>query len=356
MHFKTSTDLDDALATLPAADEGRRDRARIHLDRLTKPPGSLGRLEDIAVFLAGWAPGRAKALQVAPFEVFVFAGNHGIASRGVSPYPPSVTAQMVQNFKDGGAAINVLTRVFDLGLRVEALEIDRPTADLSEGPAMSVEETLEALSAGARAVDAAGPGVVIVGEMGIGNTTVAAALANVSFGGAAADWVGPGTGLDSEGQKKKAALVEQAVARTLRELGTMAGAEGRAFALLRHVGGREQAAIAGAVLRARQLRIPVILDGYVATAAIAPLVAANPEITRHCLAGHVSAEPAHGRLLQRMGLEALLDLDMRLGEGTGAALAAGLVRAAAELHNTMATFESAAVENRTDAGKDTGNR
>jgi len=339
--FPTPDAFREALAALPCANAALQLKARERQQVLTKPPGSLGRLEDIAVHLAGWhEDGIPRAERI---KVVVFAGNHGVTAQGISPYPAAVTAQMVANFKSGGAAINAITGSVGLELEVVALQLDNPTADITAAPAMSDVETLEALNAGVRAASG-DPDILIVGEMGIGNTTIAAALCAGALGGAGADWVGPGTGHDVQGVARKAAAVDQALARTRNDGLT------DAFKLLRHLGGRETAAIAGAVVAARHKRIPVVLDGYVVTASLAPLMKLNAAILEHCIAGHVSAEPAHQKLLQMMQLSPLLDLGMRLGEGTGAALAAAIVRAAAATHTQMATFDAAAVENRTNAG------
>lgn len=323
----------DSLRRLPAPDAEARQAARARQDELTKPPGALGRLEEIAVFLAGWS--RTGAPQCARPYAVVFAGNHGVVAHGVSPYPQAVTAQMVANFAARGAAINAITGTFDIGLEVVALDLEQPTADITEGPALTPQELLAALNAGASAVPPDAD-VLVFGEMGIGNSTIAAALAARAFGGSGRDWAGPGTGLDAAGVLRKAEVVDRA-------LSCHAGAPVSATETLRRVGGRETAAIAGAILAARHARIPVVLDGFVVSASLAPLFAENPDIVAHCLAGHRSAEPGHARLLARMGLVPLLDLGMRLGEGTGAALAVPVLKAAAAAHNQMATFAEAAV-------------
>jgi nicotinate-nucleotide--dimethylbenzimidazole phosphoribosyltransferase len=303
---------------------------------LTKPTGSLGRLEECALFLAGW--GDVPEPRAERARLIVFAGNHGVTARGISLFPPNVTEQMVANFANGGAAINAIAKAGNIELDVVSLSLDRPTGDISRQPAMSEAELLDALNAGAAAVERGGD-VIAFGEMGIGNTTIAAALAAGSLGGSGADWAGPGTGLGPEGVEHKAAIIDEALA-------LHRDSNDKPADILCKLGGRETAAIAGAVLAARHRLIPVILDGYVATASIAPLFKQNPAIVSHCLAGHRSAEPAHGRLLYRMGLSPLLDLDMRLGEGTGAALAMSILRAAAATHNDMATFAEASVANR----------
>jgi nicotinate-nucleotide--dimethylbenzimidazole phosphoribosyltransferase len=333
MRFADIAAFHEALAAMPGVDGEAHAAARARQTQLTKPPGSLGRLEDIACFLAGWH-GTARP-HIDAGHVIVFAGNHGVAALGVSAYPAAVTAQMVANFEAGGAAINALSRAAGLSLAVVPLDLGRPTADFTTGPAMDETECLAALNAGAAAIPA-GCDLLVLGEMGIANSTAAAALAARSFGGGGADWVGPGTGVDPDGLARKVQVVDAALA-------FHASALHDPFETLRRVGGRETAAIAGAVLAARLRRIPVMLDGFICCAALAPLAAARPEIVDHCLAAHCSAEPGHVRLLPRLGLDPLLDLGMRLGEGSGAATAALLLRAALAAHDGMATFAEAGV-------------
>lgn len=333
MRFESPEAFAAALADLPGPDMAAREAAAARQAQLTKPAGSLGRLEEIALFMAGWQGKERPALDQA--RTAIFAGNHGVTRHGVSAFPADVTVQMVANFEAGGAAINQLAREAGLELRVVALELDRPTADFTQGPAMTAEECLEALNQGAAMVDPA-LDLLTVGEMGIGNTTAAAALCAHSLGGDVRDWVGPGTGLDAGGMSRKAAVIEQALA-------THADAPRTAFEMLRRLGGREIAAIAGAVLAARHARVPVMLDGYIACAALAPLVVEQPALPEHCLAGHCSAEPGHRRLLHQFSLTPLLQLGMRLGEGSGAAVAVPIVRAALAAHNGMATFAEASV-------------
>ncbi len=333
MMFGSPAAFAEALGDLPAADQPSIAAAAARQAMLTKPPGSLGQLEEIALFMAGWQ--RRERPRVERGRVAVFAGNHGVAARGVSAFPTSVTAAMVANFSAGGAAINALSKVAGLELVVVPLSLDQPTQDFTTGAAMSEGECLDALNAGAAVVDS-GLDLLVLGEMGIANSTAAAALCALSLGRSGADWVGPGTGVDGAGVARKAIVVDEALARH-RDAGSP-------FDILRCVGGREIAAIAGAVVAARLARVPVLLDGFICCSAIAPLAASCPDITAHCLAGHVSAEPGHWRLLDRLGLVPLLALDMRLGEGSGAAVAAGIVRAALAAHDEMATFAEAGVE------------
>lgn len=331
--FASRAGFEAALADLPMADKVASDAARARQNDLTKPPGSLGRLEDLAVFLAGWQGSARPVLEQG--RAAIFAGNHGFVVHGVSAFPASVTQAMVANFAAGGAAINALAGASSLDLRVVAIELERPTADFTAGPAMDEAECLAALNAGAAVVEP-GLDVLVVGEMGIGNTTAAAALCARAFGGAARDWVGPGTGVDLAGIERKVAVIEQALA-------LHGDAPPTPFETLRRLGGREIAAIAGAVLAARRQRVPVVLDGFITCAAIAPLAASVPAIIDHCLAGHCSAEPGHTRLLEHLGLDPLLSLGMRLGEGSGAALAVSVIRGALAAHNGMATFAEAGV-------------
>jgi len=331
--FATAADFERALRSLPAADDAAITAAQARQAQLTKPAGSLGRLEEITIFLAGWQGRPVPALD--RVRAAVFAGNHGVTVHGVSTFPPTVTAEMVRNFERGGAAINALAGAAGMELKVVALDLHRPTADFTVAPAMDEEECLAALNAGAAVVDA-DLDLLAVGEMGIGNSTSAAALCARSFGGSAAEWVGPGTGVDAAGIARKIDVVERGLALHLDTPATP-------FETLRRFGGREIAAIAGAVVRARQLGVPLVLDGFISCASIAPLAAAYPAITDHCIAGHVSAEPGHARLLDRLGLVPLLSLNMRLGEASGAAVATGVIRAAVAAHANMATFAEAGV-------------
>jgi nicotinate-nucleotide--dimethylbenzimidazole phosphoribosyltransferase len=316
---------------LPAFDEATAEAARARQGQLTKPPGSLGRLEDLAAFMAGWRGTDRPRIDRA--QALVFAGNHGVCAQGVNPFPQEVTAQMVANFAHGGAAINQLCVSAGADLSVIALDLDRPTGDFTTGPAMDEADCLDAMQRGAAAVDT-GADILLLGEMGIGNSTVAAALALAAFGGSAQDWVGPGTGSNAEGVSLKARVITDAVA--------MHGAL-TPMMRLAALGGREQAALCGAVLAARLARIPVLLDGFICTAAVTPLFATDPDLLRHCLIAHQSREPGHRRLAEAMDKPPLLDLGMALGEGSGAALALPILRGALACHNGMATFAEAGV-------------
>lgn len=301
--------------------------------QLTKPPGSLGRLEDIVAFLAAWQ-GQPRPMLAQPL-VLIFAGNHGVVRRGVSAYPASVTRAMIANFVAGGAAINQICASFGLGLKIVELELDRPTEDFTEIPAMEEEAVLTAFGLGMAAI-VPGTDLICLGEMGIGNSTSAAAIYCGLYGGEAALWVGRGSGVDDLRLACKIDAVEAGIANHKDWLNDP-------LEVLRRLGGREIAAMAGAIVAARLARIPVLLDGYIACAAAAVLHAQEPHAIDHCLAAHVSAEAAHKDVLARLGKVPLLDLGLRLGEGSGAALAAGLVKAALACHADMATFAEARV-------------
>ncbi len=329
--------LDDVralLSSLPGPNETSLSQADEREPQLTKPPGSLGRLEELSHWLAAWQ-GRHPATMDNP-RAHVFAGNHGVTAKGVSAYPSEVTIQMVGNFQAGGAAINQLCKTFDISLKVDALDLDNPSADFTEGPALSEEETVAALSHGMAQV-VAGTDVLCLGEMGIGNTTSAAAICHALYGGEATDWTGPGTGVQGEAMNAKIRVVADGVNRHDCKDG---------LDILMCLGGRELAAIAGAVIGARLNSVPVMLDGYVCTAAASVLEAMAPGALDHCQVGHVSSEPGHQRLLTCLNKAALINFEMRLGEASGAALAVGLLKAAAACHSGMATFAEAGVSDK----------
>ncbi|WP_299297191.1 nicotinate-nucleotide--dimethylbenzimidazole phosphoribosyltransferase [uncultured Tateyamaria sp.] len=332
MSFDTLDGLRALLADMPVADDAAVAGATERNGQLTKPPGALGRLEDLAIWYAGWR-GDARPQITAP-QVIVFAGNHGVAARGVSAFPPEVTVQMVANFEHGGAAINQLAQAFGARMDVVALDLDVPTADFTTGPAMNEVEAVAALRAGWDAVDA-GADLLVVGEMGIGNTTSAAAIAARLFGGVAGDWTGRGTGVADDALALKTQVVDDGLAAH--------GAATDGLDVLMRLGGRELAGMAGAIARARALRIPVIMDGFICTAAAACLEKTVAGALDHVVAGHQSAEGAHGRMLEALGKAPLLSLGLRLGEGSGAALAIGVLKGAIACHSGMSTFAEAGV-------------
>jgi len=325
------SDFRIVLASQTGADGAAFSGARQRNAQLTKPPAALGRLEELAVWYAGWRGDPRPKLENP--QVIVFAGNHGVTEQGVSAFPAEVTGQMVANFLGGGAAINQLAQAFGAKMDVHALQLETPTRDFTTGPALSLDEFAAALNTGWNAVDTDAD-LLVTGEMGIGNTTSAAAISTALFGGEASDWTGRGTGVDDAGLALKAQVVTAGLA---------ANPSRDPLEVLRCLGGRELVAMAGAIARARTLRIPVILDGFICTAAAATLECAQTGALDHCVAGHVSAEAAHGQLLGRLNKEPLLSLGMRLGEGSGAALAIGILKGAVACHSGMASFAEAGV-------------
>jgi nicotinate-nucleotide--dimethylbenzimidazole phosphoribosyltransferase len=335
-NFTSFADLRAVCLDLPSGHPAASAAAAQREDTLTKPPGSLGRLEDLVAWLAHWqghAPPRLDRV-----DILVFAGNHGVTKQGVSAYPAEVTAQMVANFAAGGAAINQLARAAGARLRVIPLSLEQPTADFTQAPALTEPEFLAAVAAGYNAVSA-DCDLICLGEMGIGNTTAAAALAAALFGGRGTRWAGRGTGIDDEGLQRKRAVIDSALDRHAALLNDP-------IKIAAALGGRELAAILGAALAARRQNIPVLLDGFVCTAAVAPLWKLRSDTLAHALAGHVSAEAGHRMLLDELSLKPLVDLNMRLGEASGAAVALLILRAALACHTGMATFAEAGVSDK----------
>jgi nicotinate-nucleotide--dimethylbenzimidazole phosphoribosyltransferase len=345
------TQLSRLLSSIaPPPSEGA-EAAQRHLDSLTKPPRSLGRLEEIALRLAllrGGAP------EVGHPVIFTFAADHGVVAEGVSAYPQVVTAQMVENFLRGGAAVNVLARqagarvvVADLGvaspLHGSANLVSRPigpgTANIAAGPAMTREQAIRAIEAGATLAEEAldgGADLLATGEMGIGNTTVASAIAAAITGAAAERVTGRGTGVDDATLARKVAVVRQALEVNRPDAGD-------GLDVLAKVGGFEIGGLVGVILAGAARRVPVVLDGFIAGAAALIAVTLAPAARHVLFASHRSAEPGHALVLGHLGLEPYLDLSLRLGEGTGAALFIHLARAAALVWSQMATFKTAGV-------------
>lgn len=323
----------DLLLLVPEGNEEAVDGVRLRDAQLTKPPGSLGEMERLVEWLARWQGKPAPTLDNP--MVAIFAGNHGVTDQGVSAFPREVTAQMVANFTAGGAAISQICALHELNLRVFELALELPTGDITQAPAMDDKMCAATIAYGMEAI-AGKPDCLAIGEMGIGNTTVAAAIYAALYGGTGAEWVGRGTGVDDAGLRRKADAVDRALAHHAPHLTDP-------LAILARLGGREIAAMLGAILAARHQKIPVFIDGFVATSAAAIAHAVNPDAIAHCIFAHVSAEHAHRRALERMGVTPMLDLGMRLGEGTGAALGMVLAKTALHLHRNMATFDSAGV-------------
>lgn len=328
--------------------------ARARHDRLTKPPGSLGRLEDVGVQLSAIAR-QCPPPVPEPATVAVFAADHGVLAEGISPWPQEVTAQMVANFGAGGAALNVLARhvgahvvVIDVGVATELPEVPglrrakvrAGTDNLAKGPAMTREEAEAALEVGAvlaaELVDG-GARCLLTGDMGIGNTTPSAALIAVLCGRRPAEVTGRGTGIDDERMARKMEIVANAVARAGEERAS------GPLDLLASIGGLEIAALAGYIVGGAAARVPVLLDGVIAAAGAVVAAAIVPDSVGYLVAGHRSTEPGAAAALEHLGLVPLLDLDLRLGEGTGACLALPVLQAAARVLGEMATFDSAGV-------------
>ena len=341
---------------IPPLDEAAAAAARRRQETLTKPPGSLGFLEDLSIRLAAMTGNLEPRLDRA--VVFTLAGDHGVAEDGVSAYPQAVTGQMVLNFLSGGAAVNVLARacgarvvVADLGVasdlprhpELRSLRVRSGTANLTRGPAMSADEVLQAIAAGRDLVAAECPvDIVLLGDMGIANTTASACLVSHFTGVAPAQVVGRGTGVDDAGMARKVAAVERALEVNAEAAATPLGA-------LAALGGLEIAGLAGVILEAASRRLPILVDGFIATAAALAAAALAPGCAGYMIAAHRSQELGHAAALAALDLRPILDLDLRLGEGTGAVLALPLVRAAVRALNEMATFEEAGVSNREDS-------
>jgi nicotinate-nucleotide--dimethylbenzimidazole phosphoribosyltransferase len=317
-----------ALAGLPEPDLAARAAVARRAAEVLRPSGALARLDDVAAWLAGWQ--RTDRPRVERPAAVVFAGAHGVVAEGVSAYGAEVNREMLRALRSGAATASVMAR--QLGARLEVVDVgvERPTGNIRRVPALSMSRFEECMAVGRETVAAIDADILVLGEMGIGNTTAAAAVCAALFAGRSADWTGRGTGLDDVGLRRKLAVVGAARRRV--------GREADPLEILRQVGGAELVALAGAALEARLRSLPVILDGYVVGAAVAALAVAQPGALDHCLAGHVSAEVGHGRLLARLGMRPLLDLGMRLGEASGALAALALVRLAAACVTDVATF------------------
>lgn len=330
-------------------------QARNHQNSLTKPQGSLGRLEDVACWFAA-RQGKVNPVTLVP-HIAVFAGDHGVCEEGVSAFPSVVTGEMVKNFAAGGAAINVLAKqcgaaitIINVGVLVDVAAVKgvvqanvrKGTANLLKEAAMSASEVKEAIAVGRNQAKEAvlnGANLLIAGDMGIGNTTASACLICKFTGASAEHVVGIGTGVDSDGKHRKVDVVTQALSRVTNVSNEK---------VLQELGGLEIAAMAGFYLQAAEMGVPVLIDGFIASAAALAARVIEPEVVNWMLASHVSFETGHALALKALGLQALLDFEMRLGEGSGAALVVPLLQSAIALHNEMATFESAGVTDKDD--------
>ena len=324
--------MDDLLADLPGPDEAAIAAVRQRASQTLRPTGALARLDGIAAWLAGWQ--RTERPHAERPVAIVFVADHGVAREGVSAYPPSITVEMLEALRRGVATAAAMAAA--LGARLDVVDVGagRPTGNIRREPALTPDRLADCIAAGRRAVAAAtetGADVLVLGEMGIGNTTAAAAVCATLFGGPAEDWTGRGTGIDDATLHHKVEVVDAARRRVAPDAGP--------FEILRQVGGAELVAIAGATIEARMRSLPIVLDGFVVTAAVAPLAVANPHALDHLIAGHRSGEAGHGLLLDKLGMEPLLDLGLRLGEGSGALAAVPLLRLAAAGVNDVATFD-----------------
>ena len=319
----------DLLTGAPAPDETARDAVAERARNVLRPRDALTRLDQVAAWLAAWQ--RTIRPAVEHPAVVVFAADHGVAARDVSAYPPSVTEAMLRALREGVATAAAMARSVGAELRVVDAGVGRPTGDITREPALSRERFRDMFASGRAAVGALSCDLLVLGEMGIGNTTPAAVVAAALFGGPAEQWTGRGTGIDEETWRRKVGVVDNARARVPAGAGPIE--------ILRQLGGSELAAIAGALVEARLRSIPVLLDGFVVTSAAAALEVLSPGALDHCLAGHRSPEPGHTLLLEKLAKDPLLDLDLRLGEGSGALAALPLVRLAAAAVVEVATFE-----------------
>jgi nicotinate-nucleotide--dimethylbenzimidazole phosphoribosyltransferase len=359
MYGPLRPDIAAIIATISLLDTTAMAAARARQEQLTKPTGSLGRLETLAIQIAGITGQEQPVL--ANKAIVVMAGDHGVTAEGVSAYPAEVTPQMVLNFLRGGAAINALAGI--VGARVVVVDIgvasplDHPgllsrkvatgTANMAQGPAMTRDQTEEAIAVGIAVVEALareGVQMVATGEMGIGNTTAASAITAVLTGSSPAEVTGRGTGIDDAQLAHKIAVIERALA-------VDAPNRDDGLDVLAKVGGLEIAGLVGVILGGAAHRMPVVLDGFIAGSAALVAEKLCPQVRDYLIAGHVSVERGHRVLLEALGLAPLLDLDLRLGEGTGAALAMGIIDGALVAHRQMATFAEAGVSEREEGGE-----
>jgi len=349
--------LNKWLSEIGELDEKAMQEAKRRQDQLTKPRGSLGRLEELACRIAG-ITGRANP-DVNRKRIVLFAADHGVTLEGVSAYPREVTAQMVKNFLHGGAAINAIARSFGVEVEVVDIGVDaefpdtpglvkrkvsRGTSSITKGPAMTIEQVVSAITAGVERAEVAvqyGVKLLGTGDMGIGNTTPSSALYAALLDREPVEVTGRGTGVDDQGLARKIKVVEQALQVNREKLTDP-------LSTLAALGGFEIGGLCGLIIGAAMNRMPVVIDGFISSAAALVAIRMKPVIQRYCIFGHLSQEQGHKLLFRELGERPLLDLDLRLGEGTGAALAMGIIQAAMEAHNGMTTFESAGVSNKED--------
>ncbi len=319
-------DLAD-LADLPSSDEASAAAVAARAADILRPQGALAKMDELAVWIAGWQQ-TATPRVIAP-AALIFAGDHGHVSEGTSAYPQEVTRAMVDAFGSGVSTINAMARHVGATVSVVDVGVGRPTGNIAEEPALTAQRARSIVEQVGQAVAGLDADLLVLGEMGIGNTTAAAAVCAAVLGGRPGEWVGRGTGVDDDGLARKANVVE----RALRRAGSVSPIDA-----LVAVGGSELLALAAGIVAARRRRLPVLLDGFVVGAAAAALARAEPAALEHCRAAHRSAEAAHGRLLEALALEPLLDLDMRLGEASGAMAAVPLVAMACACVTEVPTF------------------
>jgi nicotinate-nucleotide--dimethylbenzimidazole phosphoribosyltransferase len=322
------------LQDLPSPDEAAAGAVRDRASQVLRPTGALARMDDVAVWLAGWQRSARPAVE-AP-AVAVFVADHGVAAEGVSAYPAEVTEAMLRALQGGAATASVMAKAIGARISVHDVGVGDPSGNLLQEPALDEDRFHRCFEAGRGAVAELNTDLLVLGEMGIANTTAAAAICAALFGGPAEEWTGLGTGIDEATYARKVEVVDAARRRV--------GDDVDPIEVLRQLGGAELAAIAGAAVEARLRSIPVILDGFVVTAAVAPLEVARPGALDHCLAGHCSGESGHRLLLDKLGRVPLLDLGLRLGEGSGALAAVPLVRLAVACVTEVATFEEWGLE------------
>ena len=331
--IKSYKEILSIINTLPLQNKEIKRKAIKLQNELLKPRNSLGVLEDLAIFYCSWR-GVIRP-KIRSMQTIVFAGNHGICDQSVNAFPQEVTAQMVQNFRNGKAAINQISSEAGADLEVIDIDLDNPTKDFTKEPAMSDKEFFDSFNIGFNSIKK-NTDVVALGEMGIGNTTVASAIISTLIGGTISKWVGQGTSQNNNIINHKISIVKKGVDLNKKK---------KPLEILRCIGGREQVAILGATIQARLMKIPVIIDGFICSASILPLFFINKNAIDHCIFGHCSAEKGHKLMLEYIGKRALLNLNMCLGEGSGAVLALNILKSALACHNQMGTFKNSGVSN-----------
>ena len=331
--IKTSEEIKKILHNIPIQNEIIKKKAIEHQNTLLKPKNSLGILEDLAVFFCSWRNSLKPKIKIS--QTIIFAGNHGVCNQSINTFPQDVTNQMVQNFKKNKAAINQLSKEVGSNLKVVSLDLNNPTNDFTKEPAMSKKDFFKNFNIGFNSINK-NTDVLLLGEMGIGNTTVASAIASALIGGDVSKWVGKGTAENNKIIKHKISVVEKGINLNKNK---------SPLEILRCLGGREQVAIFAATIKARLLKIPVIIDGFICTASILPLFFLKKNAIDHCIFSHRSSEKGHKLILKYLRKKPLLDLEMCLGEATGATLALSILKSSLACHNNMGTFNNSGVSN-----------